>query len=399
MATPDSRHHPPARVPRGRRGHRSAQPARVVGARDSVSRNARLARWPGPARSPHLGQPHATAVLDPNMVDHTLAIIDSTGLALDHVQLEITEGSIFHHTESTLGVLHSLRECGIRIAIDDFRDRLCLARQPPPLSTRHPQDGPRLLASSEPPEAATHSSTASSPSLTPSKSRSSQKASNARKSATPCGAWAVTRLRVSSSENRSLSQHGNGPGSPLRFTGAYDTVARERDGALRRNGLPTPSESGSLIIQATIGCPHNLCAFCGMYGDKRFRARPTREVVEDLDSAFETCGPSVRTLFLADGNCAALPTRALIEITHAAHERFPQPRTHRRLQLGQVPGQKSLADGRAGDRRRRYHADPARASKAEQGNTLGDLQRGDPGAGGGGLSYHIVEAGLDLRST
>ena len=85
-----------------------------------------------------------------------------------------------------------------------------------------------------------------------------------------------------------------------------------------------PSESGSLIIQATIGCPHNRCAFCAMYSDKRFRARSTRDVIDDLDSALETCGPSVRTLFLADGNCAALPTRTLIEIARAAHERFPE---------------------------------------------------------------------------
>ncbi len=84
-----------------------------------------------------------------------------------------------------------------------------------------------------------------------------------------------------------------------------------------------PSEAGSLIIQATIGCPHNRCAFCAMYSDKKFKSRPVAEVVEDLDMALEVHGRGVRTIFLADGNSAALPTKALITIGEAARERFP----------------------------------------------------------------------------
>jgi radical SAM superfamily enzyme YgiQ (UPF0313 family) len=84
-----------------------------------------------------------------------------------------------------------------------------------------------------------------------------------------------------------------------------------------------PSEAGSLIIQATIGCPHNRCAFCAMYSDKQFRRRPTREVIEDLDMAVEAYGKGVRTIFLADGNTAALPAADLIEIGEEARQRFP----------------------------------------------------------------------------
>lgn len=87
-----------------------------------------------------------------------------------------------------------------------------------------------------------------------------------------------------------------------------------------------PSEAGSLVIQATIGCPHNACAFCAMYKDKRFRARPTAEVIEDLDLALDAYGPDVRTIFLADGNTAMLSGKRLIAIAQAAHDRFPQLR-------------------------------------------------------------------------
>ena len=52
-----------------------------------------------------------------------------------------------------------------------------------------------------------------------------------------------------------------------------------------------PSEAGSLIIQATLACPHNKCTFCGMYKGRSFRVRPLEEVIEDLDMAREAYGP------------------------------------------------------------------------------------------------------------
>lgn len=84
-----------------------------------------------------------------------------------------------------------------------------------------------------------------------------------------------------------------------------------------------PSEARSLIIQVTMGCPHNKCAFCSMYKDRKFRVRPMNEVIEDLDMALEYYGPGVRTIFLADGNTAVLPADKLVAIGNAATERFP----------------------------------------------------------------------------
>ena len=86
-----------------------------------------------------------------------------------------------------------------------------------------------------------------------------------------------------------------------------------------------PSEAGSLVIQATLACPHNRCAFCAMYKGRKFRVRPMDEIIEDLDMALEAYGPQgVRTIFLADGNTAVLPTEKLVALAQAAHERFPE---------------------------------------------------------------------------
>jgi radical SAM superfamily enzyme YgiQ (UPF0313 family) len=88
-----------------------------------------------------------------------------------------------------------------------------------------------------------------------------------------------------------------------------------------------PSEARSLIIQATLACPHNRCAFCGMYKDRKFRVRPMEEILEDLDMALQVYGrDGVRTLFLADGNTAVLSTKKLVRIGEAARERFPDLR-------------------------------------------------------------------------
>ncbi|MBT9172204.1 MAG: Biotin synthase [Syntrophomonadaceae bacterium] len=84
-----------------------------------------------------------------------------------------------------------------------------------------------------------------------------------------------------------------------------------------------PSEAGSLIIQATVGCPHNKCAFCAMYRNSKFRIRPVSEIKEDLDMARDCYGSGVRTVFLADGNTVVMKTADLVEILTYARKLFP----------------------------------------------------------------------------
>jgi radical SAM superfamily enzyme YgiQ (UPF0313 family) len=85
-----------------------------------------------------------------------------------------------------------------------------------------------------------------------------------------------------------------------------------------------PSEADSLLIQATIGCPHNKCTFCMVYKKgPPHRVRPIQEIKEDLETAREIYGSTIRALFFPAGNTIAMPTEALAEICFHARSLFP----------------------------------------------------------------------------
>jgi len=85
-----------------------------------------------------------------------------------------------------------------------------------------------------------------------------------------------------------------------------------------------PSEADSLLIQATVGCPHNKCAFCMVYKKgPPYRVRPVTDIKRDLEEARRTYGPGIRTLFFPAGNTIAMPTDALAAICRHAHALFP----------------------------------------------------------------------------
>lgn len=85
-----------------------------------------------------------------------------------------------------------------------------------------------------------------------------------------------------------------------------------------------PSEAGSLLIQATIGCPHNKCTFCMVYKKgPPYRVRPVNEICEDILEARRVYGSGVRTLFFPAGNTIAMPTEELATICRFARKHFP----------------------------------------------------------------------------
>lgn len=83
-----------------------------------------------------------------------------------------------------------------------------------------------------------------------------------------------------------------------------------------------PSEANSLILQATIGCSFNECAFCGMYRDKRFRVRRFEEIEREIDWASANA-PGVRKVFLADGDALIAKSSFLLRVLEKLRASFP----------------------------------------------------------------------------
>ncbi len=84
-----------------------------------------------------------------------------------------------------------------------------------------------------------------------------------------------------------------------------------------------PSEARSLILQATVGCSWNRCAFCEMYTAKRFRVRPEEELFGEIDT-LAAHFPHARKVFLGDGNAMVLNAGRLLRILERLREKLPK---------------------------------------------------------------------------
>ena len=84
-----------------------------------------------------------------------------------------------------------------------------------------------------------------------------------------------------------------------------------------------PGEWKSYLLQCTIGCSNNQCTFCGMYKEKKFRIRPTQEILEDIDMARAYYGPGLQRVFLMDGDAIIIKTADLLRILRKLYDTFP----------------------------------------------------------------------------
>jgi len=84
-----------------------------------------------------------------------------------------------------------------------------------------------------------------------------------------------------------------------------------------------PSEAYSLILQVTLGCSWNKCAFCEMYTTKKFKSRKEEEIFKEIDE-LARYSKDIRKVFLGDGNAMVLSTSKLLRIINKLKESFPR---------------------------------------------------------------------------
>jgi len=84
-----------------------------------------------------------------------------------------------------------------------------------------------------------------------------------------------------------------------------------------------PSEAYSLILQVSLGCAWNKCAFCEMYSAKQFRLRPEKDVFAEIDS-LSSHSDHIRKIFLADGNAMVLSFDKLSRLLDKLNATFPK---------------------------------------------------------------------------
>ena len=83
-----------------------------------------------------------------------------------------------------------------------------------------------------------------------------------------------------------------------------------------------PSEANSILLQATLGCSHNKCTFCGSYKDKRFRIKDNDIILSDILFASRYMRDTKR-LFIMDGDALIIPYRRLTWILERIKEHLP----------------------------------------------------------------------------
>ncbi len=74
-----------------------------------------------------------------------------------------------------------------------------------------------------------------------------------------------------------------------------------------------PSEAHSIIIQATRGCSHNRCSFCGVYKGVSFGLHSDHEINRQLAFARQFCQHQ-RRVFIGAGDALILPQKKLLEL-------------------------------------------------------------------------------------
>ncbi len=88
------------------------------------------------------------------------------------------------------------------------------------------------------------------------------------------------------------------------------------------NIIRPPSEANSILLQATVGCSHNKCTFCGAYKGERFKIKS--DDIIDADIAFAAqYGRRQTRLFICDGDGLIIPQRRLAALLKKIRTQLP----------------------------------------------------------------------------
>jgi diguanylate cyclase (GGDEF)-like protein len=81
---------------------------------------------------------------DDAIIEHIRAALQMSGLVPTSLIVEVTETALMRNAASTARRLQAVKELGVRIAVDDFGNRVLLAGLPPTVPGRLPQDRSQL---------------------------------------------------------------------------------------------------------------------------------------------------------------------------------------------------------------------------------------------------------------
>lgn len=88
------------------------------------------------------------------------------------------------------------------------------------------------------------------------------------------------------------------------------------------NMIRPPSEAHSILLQATVGCSHNKCTFCGAYKGERFKIKTDDIIMSDIAFAAQYCRHQDR-LFICDGDALIIPQKRLVKILTEIERQLP----------------------------------------------------------------------------
>lgn len=88
------------------------------------------------------------------------------------------------------------------------------------------------------------------------------------------------------------------------------------------NMIRPPSEAYSILLQATVGCSHNKCTFCGAYKGVRFKIKSDDVIMADIAFAARHCRHQDR-LFICDGDALIIPQQRLLAMLMEIERQLP----------------------------------------------------------------------------